>query len=80
MTSPIVPKNDGYMAMMGNGLHPGPSMTTAVIGGTVEQKERRHFVRRRVNTRTPNRKSNAVVISTATMQWDLARELIDTVG
>ena len=43
------------------------------------QNERKHFVRKRVNTKTPNRKSNSVIISTANMQWPCALKLTDIV-
>ena len=49
------------------------------LGGTVVQNERKHFVRKRVNTKTPNRKSNSVIISTANMQWPCAIKLTEIV-
>ena len=49
------------------------------MGGTVEQNARKHFVRKRVNTKTPNRKSSSVIISCSNMQWNIARELTDTI-
>jgi len=64
MTSPLL--NDDY----------GLQQTT--LGGTVVQNDRKqHFIRKRVNTRTPNKKSSAVIIGTTKMTWDLVRELID---
>lgn len=50
------------------------------MGGTVVQNERKHFVRKRVNTKTPSRKSSSIIISSVKMSWDLARELIDSIG
>ena len=45
------------------------------------QSERKRFVRTRVvQSKTPSRKSDAIIISTNTMSWDLARELIDSIG
>ena len=32
-----------------------------------------------MNTKTPNRKSSAVIISTAKMTWVIGRELIDSI-
>ena len=69
MVSPIAPKNLGISG----------SSNPQQLGGTVVQNERKHFVRKRVNTKTPNRKSTSVVISTAKMSWDIARELIDKI-
>ena len=43
------------------------------------QNERKHFVRKRVNTKTPNRKSSSVIISTKNMQWNIARVITDTI-
>ena len=69
MVSPIAPKNLGISG----------SSNPQQLGGTVVQNERKHFVRKRVNTKTPNRKSTSVVISTSKMTWDIARELIDKI-
>ena len=49
------------------------------LGGTVVQNERKHFVRKRVNTKTPNRKSSSVIISTNNMQWNIARVITDSI-
>lgn len=49
------------------------------IGGTVVQNERKHFVRKRVNTSKPARKSAIVIISTDEMDWALGRELTDSI-
>ncbi len=44
------------------------------------QTERKHFVRKRVNTKTPSRKSTGVVISTPEMNFDLARDLTNLIS
>lgn len=43
------------------------------------QNERKHFVRKRVNTKTPSRKSSSIIIRTANMSWNIARELTDSI-
>lgn len=45
---------------------------------TAVSNERKHFKRKRVNTKTPNHKSTTVIISAPQMQWNYARKLIDS--
>ena len=50
------------------------------MGGTLVQSDRKqHFIRKRVNTRTPNKKSSSVILSTTEMNWNIVRELIDSI-
>ena len=42
--------------------------------------ERKHFKRKRVNTKTPSRNSSAIIISTANMTLNIAIALIDSIG
>ena len=46
----------------------------------MDQNERKRFVRKRVNTKTPSRKSTSVILYTTKMSWDVARELTDLIG
>jgi len=66
-------------AALGSNLQYGLQSTVSSQPATVVQNEKKHFKRKRVNTKTPSSfKSTTAIISAPGMQWDYARKLSDS--